>query len=99
MSVACFRRGRYRAANPSGRAGTPMLWAAGRPIACLVTITCVAEDGNGTGPVVIATDGSASAEQAAVEGAKVARTLGTEAVLVYVRPSLGPLGSPTTRRS
>lgn len=45
-------------------------------------------------PVVIATDGSDSAEQAAVAGARVARTLGTKAVLVYVRPSIGSLGAP-----
>jgi nucleotide-binding universal stress UspA family protein len=45
-------------------------------------------------PVVIATDGSESAEQAVVAGARVARTLGTNAVLVYVRPSIGPLGEP-----
>jgi nucleotide-binding universal stress UspA family protein len=29
-----------------------------------------------------------------IAGARVARTLGTRAVLVYVRPSLGPLGDP-----
>ena len=45
-------------------------------------------------PVIIATDGSESAEQAVVAGARVARTLGTKAVLVYVRPSIGPLGEP-----
>jgi nucleotide-binding universal stress UspA family protein len=45
-------------------------------------------------PIVIATDGSEGAERAAVAGARVARTLGTRAVLVYVRPSLGPLGEP-----
>jgi nucleotide-binding universal stress UspA family protein len=46
------------------------------------------------GPVVIATDGSESAEQAVVEGARVARTLGRTAVLVYARPAIGPLGEP-----
>jgi nucleotide-binding universal stress UspA family protein len=45
-------------------------------------------------PIVIATDGSEGAEAAAVAGAGVARTLGTTAILVYVRPSLGPLGEP-----
>jgi nucleotide-binding universal stress UspA family protein len=40
----------------------------------------------------IATDGSEGAEGAAVAGARVARTFGTTAVLVYVRPSLGSLG-------
>ena len=52
------------------------------------------EDADGTAPVVIATDGSESAEQAVVVGARMARTLGTNAVLVYVRPSLGTLGAP-----
>jgi nucleotide-binding universal stress UspA family protein len=45
-------------------------------------------------PVVIATDGSKGAEAAVDAGARVARTIGTRAVLVYVRPSLGPLGDP-----
>ena len=45
-------------------------------------------------PIVIAIDGSEGAETAAAAGARVARTLGTKAVLVYVRPSLGPLGEP-----
>ncbi len=45
-------------------------------------------------PVVIATDGSEGAEAAVGAGARVARTIGTRAVLVYVRPSLGPLGDP-----
>ena len=45
-------------------------------------------------PIVIATDGSEGAEGAAVAGARVASTLGTTAVLVYVRPSLGALGDP-----
>ena len=45
-------------------------------------------------PVVIATDGSQGAEAAVDAGARVARTIGTSAVLVYVRPSLGPLGDP-----
>jgi nucleotide-binding universal stress UspA family protein len=43
---------------------------------------------------VIATDGSQGAEAAVDAGARVARTIGTSAVLVYVRPSLGPLGVP-----
>jgi nucleotide-binding universal stress UspA family protein len=51
-------------------------------------------DRNGAEPVVIATDGSTSAEQAVVAGARVARTLGTKAVLVYVRSPIGPLGEP-----
>jgi nucleotide-binding universal stress UspA family protein len=45
-------------------------------------------------PIVIATDGSQGAEVAAAAGARVARTLGTMAILVYVRPSLGALGDP-----
>ena len=45
-------------------------------------------------PVVVATDGSQGAEAAVAAGARVASTLGTRAVLVYVRPSLGPLGDP-----
>ncbi len=45
-------------------------------------------------PVVIATDGSESAEQAVLAGARVARTLGTKVVLVYVRPAIGVLGEP-----
>jgi nucleotide-binding universal stress UspA family protein len=45
-------------------------------------------------PVVIATDGSEGAERAVAAGARVARTLGTTVVLVYVRPALGPLGDP-----
>ena len=45
-------------------------------------------------PVVIATDGSQGAEAAVNAGARVARTIGTSAILVYVRPSLGPLGDP-----
>jgi nucleotide-binding universal stress UspA family protein len=54
----------------------------------------VPQDPNGTEPVVIATDGSESAEQAVLAGARVARTFGTKALLVYVRPSIGPLGNP-----
>jgi nucleotide-binding universal stress UspA family protein len=46
------------------------------------------------GSIVIATDGSEGAEAAVSAGAWVARTLGAKAVLVYVRPSLGPLGDP-----
>ncbi len=49
---------------------------------------------SGREPVVVATDGSEGAEAAVAAGARVARTLGTNAVLVYVRPSLGPLGDP-----
>jgi nucleotide-binding universal stress UspA family protein len=45
-------------------------------------------------PIVIAIDGSEGAAEAVVAGARVARTLGTTAILVYVRPSLGPLGVP-----
>jgi nucleotide-binding universal stress UspA family protein len=45
-------------------------------------------------PLLIATDGSEGAEAAAVAGARLAGTLGTTAVLVYVRPSLGLLGDP-----
>jgi nucleotide-binding universal stress UspA family protein len=45
-------------------------------------------------PIVIATDGSEGAQAAVGAGARVARTLGTKAVLVYVRPALGPLGDP-----
>jgi nucleotide-binding universal stress UspA family protein len=54
----------------------------------------VARARRGAEPVIIATDGSESAEQAVVAGARVAHTLGTKAVLVYVRPSIGPLGEP-----
>jgi nucleotide-binding universal stress UspA family protein len=54
----------------------------------------VARARRGAEPVIIATDGSESAEQAAAAGARVARTLRTKAVLVYVRPSIGPLGEP-----
>jgi nucleotide-binding universal stress UspA family protein len=54
----------------------------------------VAQDRDGGEPVVIATDGSESAEQAVVAGARMARTLGTTAVLVYVRPTIGALGEP-----
>jgi nucleotide-binding universal stress UspA family protein len=49
---------------------------------------------SGAEPVVIATDGSESAEQAVRAGARMARALGTTAVLAYVRPSIGPLGEP-----
>ena len=44
--------------------------------------------------VVIATDGSESADRAVAAGAALARRLGARAVLVYVRPALGPLGAP-----
>jgi nucleotide-binding universal stress UspA family protein len=54
----------------------------------------VAQARDETGQVIIATDGSQPAEQAVVAGAKVARMLKVPAVLVYVRPGLGPLGEP-----
>ena len=54
----------------------------------------MARDENAREPVVIATDGSESAEQAVVAGARVASALGTKVVLVYVRPSIGALGEP-----
>lgn len=44
--------------------------------------------------VIIATDGSESADQAVAAGARLARELGARAVVVYVRPSLGTLGEP-----
>lgn len=44
--------------------------------------------------VIIATDGSESADRAVAAGAALARDLGTRAVAVYVRPSLGTLGEP-----
>jgi nucleotide-binding universal stress UspA family protein len=44
--------------------------------------------------VIVATDGSESAERAVTSGAALARALGARAVLVYVRPSLGTLGAP-----
>jgi nucleotide-binding universal stress UspA family protein len=54
----------------------------------------VAKPQGSAGPVVVATDGSESAEEAAAAGARLARTLGTRAVLVYVRPPIGTLGEP-----
>jgi nucleotide-binding universal stress UspA family protein len=54
----------------------------------------VARARSGAEPVVIATDGSESAEQAVLAGGRVASTLGTKAVLVYVRPAIGSLGEP-----
>jgi nucleotide-binding universal stress UspA family protein len=54
----------------------------------------VADADDTAGPVVIATDGSPSAEEAVRAGARVARRLGTSAVLVYVRPAIGTLGEP-----
>ena len=54
----------------------------------------MALDPSAAEPVVIATDGSEAAEHAVAAGARVARTLGKKAVLVYVRPSIGPLGEP-----
>jgi nucleotide-binding universal stress UspA family protein len=54
----------------------------------------MAPDGDAAEPVVIATDGSESAERAVIVGARMARMLGTSAVLVYVRPSIGLLGEP-----
>jgi nucleotide-binding universal stress UspA family protein len=44
--------------------------------------------------VVVATDGSEGAERAVRSGARVANLLGARAVLVYVRPGVGPLGNP-----
>jgi len=59
----------------------------------------VARDRTDRGPIVIATDGSESAEEAVAAGVRVACDLGTKAVLVYVRLPIGPLGSRTRRRS
>jgi nucleotide-binding universal stress UspA family protein len=47
-----------------------------------------------TTEVVVATDGSESADGAVRAGAALARELGARTVLVYVRPSLGTLGEP-----
>jgi nucleotide-binding universal stress UspA family protein len=44
--------------------------------------------------VVIATDGSDAAAGAVASGSRLAQALGARAVLVYVRPGLGPLGEP-----
>ncbi len=44
--------------------------------------------------IVIATDGSDGAERAVTAGGKLAQALSANAVVVYVRPSLGPLGEP-----
>jgi nucleotide-binding universal stress UspA family protein len=44
--------------------------------------------------VLIATDGSESADKAVSGGAELAQALGARAILVYVRPSLGSLGAP-----
>ncbi len=44
--------------------------------------------------VVVATDGSPSADHAVLAGCALARALGARAVLVYVRSSVGPLGQP-----
>lgn len=54
----------------------------------------MASDAGPGAPVVIATDGSGSAERAVIVGARMARTLGTRAVIVYVRPSIALLGEP-----
>lgn len=54
----------------------------------------VAAAQNDAQPVVIATDGSESADHAIVAGAGITRPLGTKVVLVYVRPSIGALGEP-----
>lgn len=43
---------------------------------------------------MIATDGSTSADQAVAEGARATRSIGTSAVLVYVRPAISSLGEP-----
>jgi hypothetical protein len=42
----------------------------------------MAPDGGAAEPVIIATDGSESAERAVIVGASMARMLGTRAVLV-----------------
>lgn len=44
--------------------------------------------------VVVATDGSESTDRAVAAAAAIARSLGAQPVLVYVRPSLGTLGAP-----
>jgi nucleotide-binding universal stress UspA family protein len=44
--------------------------------------------------VIIATDGSKSADKAVAAGGELAQALGARAVLIYVRPSLGSLGAP-----
>jgi nucleotide-binding universal stress UspA family protein len=44
--------------------------------------------------VVVATDGSPSADQAVSAGCKLANALGARAVLLYVRPPVGALGQP-----
>lgn len=52
--------------------------------------------GSSTAPLhlVVATDGSESAELAVTEAVKVARALGGRVVFVYVRGALGALGAP-----
>lgn len=47
-----------------------------------------------TRDVVVATDGSDPADEAVGAGAGLARALGAQMVLVYVRPPLGTLGEP-----
>ena len=44
--------------------------------------------------VVVATDGSRSADEAVAAACKLASALGARAVLVYVRPPIGALGEP-----
>lgn len=44
--------------------------------------------------IVVATDGSPSADQAVSAGCKLANALGARAVLLYVRPPVGALGQP-----
>jgi nucleotide-binding universal stress UspA family protein len=44
--------------------------------------------------LVVATDGSESAELAVTEAVKVARALGGRVIFVYVRSALGALGAP-----
>lgn len=44
--------------------------------------------------ILIATDGSESAEGAVRAGAEIAKVMGSKAVLLYVRPSIGLLGEP-----
>jgi nucleotide-binding universal stress UspA family protein len=53
-----------------------------------------AGSGDSSDLVVIATDGSESADRAAAAGSQLAHRLGARIVLVYVRPSLGSLGAP-----
>jgi nucleotide-binding universal stress UspA family protein len=89
-------------ARPAGRAFLPRFHRKGRFVGPEVwlargrgsTIAPMASAEGDREPIIVATDGSEAAEQAVAAGATVAKTLGTKAVLVYVRPSLGPLGDP-----